>query len=213
MGNKIGLLGGTFNPVHVGHIELGLQILKAFQLDKVMYILSAYPPHKEQGNIVATEIRWKMLKKALEPFPQLVPSDIEMKRSNPSWTYLTVRALKETYPDDRFYFISGSEGFLKVKTWKNYRNLLNSILFIVALRSKEHKKKVKEFLKNEKIPLCSGRRLNQVPPCIILYGYQSEKLHISSTMIRQRVKESESLEDFVQKEVKKIMEDEGLYED
>jgi len=213
MGNKIGLLGGTFNPIHVGHIELGLKMLKAFQLDKVMYVLSAYPPHKEHGKIVPTEIRWKMLQKALKPFPELVPCEIEMNRSNLSWTYLTVQTLKKESPDDRFYFISGSEGFLKIRTWKNYRSLLDSILFIVALRKKEHKKKIKDFLKEENVSLCLDRKLERDPPCVCLYCYDSENLQISSTLIRQRVKNAESLEYLVQKGVKKIMEEEGLYGD
>lgn len=213
MKNKIGLLGGTFNPVHVGHIELGLKILKAFKLDRVMYILSANPPHKEHEKIVTMEIRWRMLQTALKPFPRLVPCEIEMKRSNLSWTYLTIQTLKEDNPGDRFYFISGSEGFLKIRTWKNYRGLLDSILFIVALRKKEHKKKIKDFLEKENIRLCPDRNLEQNPPGVCLYHYDSDKLYISSTLIRQRVKKSKALGELVQKEVQKIMEEEGLYGD
>lgn len=213
MGNKIGLLGGTFNPIHVGHIELGLKIGEAFQLDKVMYILSAFPPHKKQGNVVTTKIRWKMLQKALEPFPNLVPCEIEMKRSNPSWTYLTVQNLKKEYPRDRFFFISGSEGFLKIKTWKKYESLLEAIPFIVALRKKEHETKIKKFSQEENITLYYSQMLDQDPPCIYLYGYDSKNLYLSSTLIRQRVKNAKILGDLVQKEVKKIMEEEHLYED
>lgn len=213
MGSKIGLLGGTFNPIHLGHVELGLQVLEAFGLDRVMYILSAFPPHKETGKIVSTEIRWKMLEEALRPFPGLVPCEIEMKRSNPSWTYLTVQNLKKEFPADRFYFISGSEGFLKIKTWKKYRLLIDSILFIVAIRKLEHEKMIKNFLKKENIPLCIDRTLKQDPPGICLYQYHSEKLQISSTLIRQRIKETMPVNNLVNKEVKKIMEDQGLYED
>ena len=112
--NRIGLLGGTFNPVHEGHIQLGLKIRQEFQLDQILYILSAHPPHKKYRDMVPAALRWKMLKIALKPYPQLVPCDLEMKRTNDSWTIDTIQELKLQYPDHRLFFISGSEGFLKI---------------------------------------------------------------------------------------------------
>ena len=206
MKNKIGLLGGTFNPIHLGHIELGLQILDAFQLEKILYILSAYPPHKKNKKIVPAEIRWKMLNKALEPFPQLVPCDIEMKRSTWSWTVDTVKELRKKFPGTEFYFISGSEGFLKIRTWKNYKNLLNSLTFIVVLRKPGHKQAVEILLKEENISLSPHY------PSVHIFYYESDKLFISSTLIREKMKLSQQIDDFVVKEVKKIMEEYKLYE-
>ena len=119
--NKTGLLGGTFNPVHRGHIELGLKIKAAFGLDRILYILSAQPPHKKRQAMPAAELRLAMLKAALLPHPGLLPCDLELRRRGESWTIDTIRELKAAQPDECFYFITGSEGFLKIRTWKEYR--------------------------------------------------------------------------------------------
>ncbi len=87
---RIGILGGTFNPVHRGHIQLGLNMREAFRLDEVLYILSAIPPHKKAPHLVSAQLRWEMLEQALAPFPFLVPCDIEKKRPNDSWTTDTI---------------------------------------------------------------------------------------------------------------------------
>ena len=104
MNDKIGLLGGTFNPIHKGHVELGLKVLGTFKLNRILYILSAKPPHKNKLNLAPTRLRWKMLKKALEPYPQLVPCDIEMNRPNYSWTYDTIEALRKEYQNNSLLY-------------------------------------------------------------------------------------------------------------
>jgi len=215
MRHRIGLLGGTFNPVHLGHVDLGLKIQAAFRLDKILYILSARPPHKKQANIAPAAVRWQMLKKALKPFPRLVPCDIEMRRSTYSWTCLTVAQLREEYPDDTFYFISGSEGFLKIKTWKNYTELLASLSFIVVLRTERDKQKVETLLREENLVPCyddRGFTETEPTPTIHVYSYQSDKLSISSTLIRKKRGLCEDVDDLVDREVKKIMLENKLYE-
>lgn len=200
MKERTGLLGGTFNPVHHGHIELGLQIQKAFQLDKILYILAANPPHKTNLNLAPMEIRWEMLSQALKPFPQLEPCDIEMKRHSKSWTIDTVNELKKKYPDTEFFFISGSEGFVKIRTWKNYKTLLHSLPFIVVLREPGQALAVEQLVKEEK------------EEHVYLYSYESDKLDISSTLIREKIKNAQPINGLVAEEVKKLMEEYKLYE-
>lgn len=200
---KIGLLGGTFNPVHRGHVELGLHIREAFGLEKVLFILSAQPPHKKDQQIASAEIRWKMLNAALKRLPQLESCDIEMKRSTWSWTVDTVRELRKTYPakDTEFYFISGSEGFLKIRTWKDYKQLLNTLSFIVVLRKPGHGQAI-ENLMHEEDAACP----------VHIFSYESDNLFISSTLIREKVRLGQSIDGLVDDEVKKIMEEYKLYE-
>jgi len=217
---KIGLLGGTFNPIHRGHIELGLKIRGTFFLKEILYILSARPPHKKGWEIAPIELRWEMLKKALAPFPYLVPCDIEMRRSADSWTIDTVDELIAQYPDRQYYFISGSEGFLKIKTWKNYKKLLDTVSFIVVLRKDSHQTAVEQLLKEEGLTPCYTSDLTQQQPdpagkpAAYIFVYQSEHLSISSTLIRKKIKLSgyKLIENFVSEEVKKIMEGNNLYE-
>lgn len=200
------MLGGTFNPVHRGHVDLGLQIRDAFGLDEVLYILSAQPPHKQSMHIAPADIRWKMLTTALKPHPGLAPCDIELKRDSWSYTVDTVAQLKARYGDTAFYFISGSEGFLKIRTWKDYQRLLRSLAFIVVLRKPEHRPAVEALLKEENIPLAEGA------DSVCLFTYESDKLFISSTLIRGNVKASQPVDGLVDEEVKKIIKEYSLYE-
>ncbi|MCP4155734.1 MAG: nicotinate (nicotinamide) nucleotide adenylyltransferase [bacterium] len=210
MRNKVGLLGGTFNPIHLGHVDLGLHIRENYNLDKIMYILSAQPPHKKNQNVAPASIRWQMLNKALKPYPCLEPCDIEMKRSTWSWTVDTITQLRKEYQSTDFYFISGSEGFLKIKTWKNYKELLRTLSFIVVLRKPRHLQEIKNMLKDEGITPVSD--FNTPPTSVYIFSYESDKLFISSTLIRERVKSSLSVDDLVKAEVKTIMEEFNLYE-
>lgn len=212
MKNRVGLLGGTFNPIHRGHIDLGLQVRDAFSLDKVIYILSARPPHKREMHIVPAPVRFLMLEKALAPHRGLEPCDIEMKRPDFSYTYQTMAQLKELYPNTEFYFLSGSEGFLKIRTWKNYKTLLRELSFIVVLREDSAAKEVEELLAGENItPQYNIKTLSKAPS-VYIYSYSSEKLFISSTLVRQRVKQNRGIDNLVGKEVQKIMQEYNLYE-
>lgn len=213
MKDRVGLLGGTFNPVHLGHVDLGLKIQAAFGLQRVLYILSARPPHKAGAEIVSAPLRLRMLRLALAPHPQLVPSDIEMKRESYSWTFLTMKELRRLYPRNSFYFISGSEGFLKIRTWKNYKELLNTLSFIVVLRKAGHKEKVTELLREEGVEPCFHMEAEPEEPVIYIYTYESDKLFISSTLIRKRRKLSEDIDLLVHPEVKKIILENRLYEE
>ncbi len=216
MKDRVGLLGGTFNPIHLGHVELGLKVLDTFRLDKILYILSARPPHKQEMPLVPAPIRWEMLSKALEPFPALVPCDIEMNRPDYSWTCHTVNELKGIYPETLFYFISGSENFLNIKTWKNYKTLLESVSFILVLRKEGDRRKLANLLKEENLGPCidinTDANALEKTPAVYVFTYDSDKLRISSTLIREKIKRSQGVDHLVEKEVKKIMQEYKLYE-
>jgi len=211
MENRAGLLGGTFDPVHAGHIELGRNMRTAFSLDRVYYILSARPPHKQGRPVTAAPLRWRMLTVALKPYPELVASDLELRRSRPSWTVDTVDILQRDHPGARFYFISGSEGFLKIRTWRDYQRLLNMVSFIVLLRRSSDRPKVVRLLNEEGLSPCSADSV-ACPDChVFLHGYGSEHLELSSTEIRARVLRGEEIGGLVPPEVNRIIKENGLY--
>jgi nicotinate-nucleotide adenylyltransferase len=137
-----------------------------------------------------------------------------------SWTIDTVNELIAQYSEENYYFISGSEGFLKIKTWKNYKKLLNTLSFIVVLRKDPDRTAVEQLLKEEGlIPYYSIDISRQKPnpagkPAVYIFSYQSGNLFISSTLIRKKIKLSgyKLIKNFVGEEVKKIMEENNLYE-
>lgn len=211
--SKTGLLGGTFNPVHRGHVELGLKIKAAFGLEKILYILSAQPPHKKLQTLPAAELRLAMLKRALQPYPGLVPCDLELRRPGDSWTIDTIRQLKSEYPAERFYFITGSEGFLKIKTWKAYQQLLREVFFIIVMRKNGHYSRVEHLLRSENIPIGRAPENSPMPPTAFLYSYASAYLTLSATAVRKKVARGQDISLWVEKSVQTIMEENKLYED
>jgi nicotinate-nucleotide adenylyltransferase len=207
------LLGGTFNPVHRGHIELGLKIKAAFGLDRILYILSAQPPHKKRQAMPAAELRLAMLEAALLPHPGLVPCDLELHRRGDSWTVDTIRELKAAQPNELFYFITGSEGFLKIRTWKEYRLVLQDVFFIIVLRRAGHRRKVEELLREEGIPCDRESENPGKPPAAFLHEYASDYLELSATAIRKRMARGLDISPYVEKNVQRIMEEIKLYEE
>jgi len=210
---RTGLLGGTFNPVHRGHIELGLKIKAAFGLDRILYILSAQPPHKKQQPMPAAELRLAMLRAALLPHPGLLPCDLELRRRGDSWTIDTIRELKAASPLERFYFIAGSEGFLKIRTWKEYEQILREVYFVIVLRRPGHRPQVEQLLREEGIPLRREADDPGQPPGAFLHSYVSDYLELSATDIRKRRSHGQDVSPYVEQNVHKIMEEIKLYEE
>jgi nicotinate-nucleotide adenylyltransferase len=209
MNRKIGLLGGTFNPIHNGHLELGKRILDYFQLDKILYILSANPPHKPKYEIVPSQIRWKMLSEALKPYKQHNPCDIEMHSPLPSWTINTIDKLSKRYPGSKLYFISGSDGFLQIQSWKDYQKLIKKVSFIILLREDNHFKLIQKLAFTENLRISNNK--NDFTG-IYIYRYPSETLSISSTRIRSLIKSGKPVDRFLPEKVKKIIKEYKLYE-
>jgi len=210
---KTGLLGGTFNPVHRGHIELGLKIKAAFGLDRVLFILSARPPHKKRQSLPPAELRLSMLQAALQSHPGLEPCDLELRRQGYSWTIDTIDELKAGAASECFYFITGSEGFLKIRTWKEYRRVLAEVFFIIVLRRPSHQAKVERLLGEEGIPLDTACQAANGPPGAFLHSYVSDYLELSATDIRRKKSHGEDVSPYVEKNVQKIMEEIKLYEE
>jgi nicotinate-nucleotide adenylyltransferase len=213
MSRRIGLLGGTFNPVHRGHIDVGLRVQRDFALDQVLFVLSARPPHKGRQRLPEPDLRLSMLEAALAPHaPHLVACDIELKRDQPSWTIDTLRQLHQERPGDTFFFIAGSEGFLKIRTWKEYRQVLTSVFFIIALRRRAHRRAVTALLESEGIPALEGSVENATVPAAFLYAYDSPWLELSSTAVRRRSRAGGDVSALVEPEVKSIMAERRIYE-
>ncbi|HXN07066.1 MAG TPA: nicotinate-nucleotide adenylyltransferase [Nitrospiria bacterium] len=131
---KTGILGGTFNPVHLGHILLALEVREKLKLDEVLFIPTGDPPHKTSQDLSSAKDRYEMVKLAISGYPFFKISSIEIDRKNKSYTIDTIRELKKQRPGDSFYFIIGLDAFMEIGSWKESAGLLNLVHFIVVSR-------------------------------------------------------------------------------
>ena len=218
---KIGLFGGTFNPIHQGHLRAALEVQQTFALEKTYLIPSALPPHKEPRGVSDAEDRMEMTRLAVIEYPGFTVSDIELKRPGPSYTIDTVRGFKSTLPDAELYFILGIDAFLEIDTWKSYRNLFRVISFIVMSRPDDafaNTRMMWDTLEAHlKSSISDGYRFSVSKACFVhdekqpVFVLDIAALDISSTKIRKRVKEGRSIASLVPESVEDFIKRKGLY--
>ncbi len=167
---KIGLLGGSFNPVHNGHVELAQTALDSFDLDKILFLPSGNHPLKKYKSILPIEIRYDLTKKVIASKPRFEISRLDMETETPSYTKLLVMRLNKIFPNDKFYFIAGSDIISELKKWHDYKWLLNNIEFIIAHRPDIDKTRWSELEYVDKLNFMEMKPIN-----------------ISSTMIRKMI--------------------------
>lgn len=153
MKNHIGLMGGTFNPVHNGHLILAQEAKEQYNLDQVWFLPARRPPHKDNGELPKDKARIEMLRLAIEDNPAFTISMLEMQRTDgKTYTYDTFRELSEKYPSTEFSFIIGSDSLFYLHKWSHFEELLRGMVFLVALRAgcgEEHTIKEMEQLAEE----------------------------------------------------------------
>ncbi len=131
---RIGILGGTFNPIHLGHLMIAEMALEAFNLNRVIFVPAKEPPHKE-ADVIEAKYRLEMVHAAVLDNPNFLVSDVEMKREGKSYTIDTVRYFYNTYgPTTEFFFIAGTDTIQNLPTWKYIEELLDMCEFIGAIR-------------------------------------------------------------------------------
>ena len=130
---RIGLYGGTFDPVHLGHIHAALAVKHDLQLDHVRMVLSARPGHRDQPNTANTH-RWKMLKLACDEHSALVADDTELERPGCSYAIDTLRHFRARYPRSQLCWIMGMDSYLTLPTWRNWQTLAEFAHLIVVQR-------------------------------------------------------------------------------
>lgn len=213
---KVGIYGGTFDPVHIGHIKAAEEIKRILDLEKIIFIPSFIPPHKNPGDTTAPEHRLKMLELALEPFPYFEISTYELDKRDTSYTIDTLRHLCVADTETEFYFILGSELFEAIDTWKNYNDLFKLANFAVIERPgfyKDGKPMLPLAIKGDfryynskdNVIIFKNKNLKEVA-YIHIQGYR-----VSSTEIRDRIKAGKSISDLVPDKVESYIYSSGLY--
>lgn len=133
--SSVGLLGGTFNPIHNGHLAIARQAREALVLDRVVLIPTGDPPHKPHHRLAAAKDRYEMVRLALASDPSLSISDVEVRRSGKSYTIDTIRLLQQEYGlGARLFFLIGLDAFLEFPTWRDPETLLTLCSFVVLSR-------------------------------------------------------------------------------
>lgn len=132
---KVGILGGTFNPVHIGHLILAEEVREKLSLDKVVFVPAYLPPHKDARDIAEARHRHAMVRLAVRSNRHFAVSDIEIKRNNRSYTIDTIKEFKAMYPADvELYFLTGSDLLTYLDEWKDLGEIISMVKFVVATR-------------------------------------------------------------------------------
>lgn len=197
---KIGIMGGTFNPIHHGHLILSEYIRLRANLDKIIFIPTGSPPHKDDILVLDSKIRLEMVKLAIENNPYFIYSDMEVKRKQLTYTIDTVIELKDIYKDADLYMIVGADTLLSIHKWKDHSRLFSMLNFIVADRFGLDKYNVEEEIE----------RLNYKYGANIV-SINSPVIDISSTLIRDRLKEGLSIKYLVPEIVEDFIIKNNLY--
>lgn len=191
---KIGVFGGSFNPIHMGHLIIAEEARWQCDLETVLFIVTAHPPHKKEPRVDA-ESRFKMVEMAIDNEPDFRPSRIEIDRGGNSYTEETLKELQAAYPGADLYLIVGADSVLDFSAWKNPEAVIDMSHVVVVPRP--------------------GFDLSQMEPSLrakvrVLEGPAVE---ISSTMIRQRLRENKTVRFLIPDKVERYIQEQRLYRD
>lgn len=192
---KIGIYGGSFNPPHKMHLQMGIKLIENHFLDKVIYVPTGtkYP----KPGLASNSDRYEMVKRMIGDYPNLEVSDYELKQEL-VYTYQTLTYFKEKYPNDEIYFILGSDLLKQITTWRNYTHILENFKILVTLRDED----TKEELSKLKIP----NKENIIYTNLLLEP-------ISSTKIREAIitRNDKFLKENLDKRVEEYITENNLY--
>jgi len=216
-GRAIALFGGTFDPIHSGHIAVAQAVQRRFHLDAIHFIPSSRPPHKSRAELTPFVHRYAMVALACADHQGFVPSLAEapLESGTPPhffYTIDTVRRFRREHPSDHLYFIVGADQFLEIPTWKNYEALLDSCDFIIASRPGFRIDALRLVVPPEKL----GRGPADDPHKIILrksviYLLTTVANHVSSTEVRERLEQHKNIHGLVPARVEEYILGQALY--
>lgn len=187
---RIGIFGGTFNPLHMGHLAIAEEIRERMHLEKIIFVPSYMPPHKSKIKLAAAKSRFKMIKEAIKGNPFFAVSNSEIKRRGKSYSVDTLRYFRKLYGHRvKLYFIIGSDSLSELKRWREIQNIFKLACFVVVNR-----------------PGYPMRNLPSKSVAVVL-----PEFGISSSQIRQRLAQGKSIRYLVPEAVAKIIRRQRLY--
>jgi nicotinate-nucleotide adenylyltransferase len=212
---KIGLLGGTFNPIHLAHLRIAEESREMCGLDRVLFIPAAIPPHKKTAGDVAFRDRHAMTLLATEDNPLFTVTDLEDRRSGKSYSIDSLTILRQENSQASFYFILGMDSFLDIHTWKDFRGLFQLASFVTVTRPgfslpSPPTKLLPVAVRDEFCyDIASATMVHKSGNRLIFL--QETRLDISSTRIRKLVAKKRSIKYLVTPAVENFIHSHGLY--
>ncbi len=210
----IGVFGGTFNPIHLGHLRTALEVLERFKMQKILFVPSSIPPHKEKHEMASTIHRLKMVNLAVTGNPNFAVSETEIHRRGKSYSIDTIRALKKEYPEDKIAFIMGIDAFMEINTWHKHREIFSECDFIVHSRGgvtktgglqtvpAELKSLFKKRGNSRELVHSSGNKL---------FFTEVTSLNISASSLREMVRGGRSIRYLTPRRVMEYIHENNLY--
>ena len=189
--SEVGLFGGSFNPIHKGHVALARQLLRKARLDEVWFLVSPQNPLKPQSSLLDDDLRLEMARLALEDEPCLVASDYEFQLPRPSYTWNTLQHLSKDYPQHRFTLIIGADNWQLFSRWRNSSDILANYSVVIYPRD--------------------GYPVDEttLPPSVRLV--KTRLYNMSSTLVRQLVSEGKSARRYLNPKVASFIEQNHIY--
>ncbi len=219
---RAGLFGGTFNPVHLGHLRMAEEVKSGFNLDSVFFIPAALPPHKDASNLAGAADRYEMIARAIATNPGFALSDVEIRRQGRSYTIDTVAAFQEkSGGHTALYLIIGMDAFYEIETWKAYERLFEKIPFIVMPRpdpyGRDSRASLEEMARHARHYVDKAYEMDKNQQRLVHPSKQAIHLHgvtqldISSSRIRSLVGANQSIKYLVPEVVEEYILAKDLY--
>lgn len=199
MKKKIAIFGGTFNPIHLGHIRLATAFQESIGFDKILLIPTKIPPHKQAPDLVAETHRYQMCRLAVQEHSRFEVSDIELKRTTKSYTYDTLTELQKIYPDAELFLIMGSDMFLTFTEWYRAEEMLSMVTLLTAARNPEE---------TEALAQCKRELERRGGKAFVL---DIAPMVISSTEVREQIKAGKMPTDCLDERVLRYIREHDLY--
>lgn len=212
---RLGLFGGTFNPIHYGHLRSAEEVAEALDLDQLWFIPAALPPHKSPSDVTSFEVRLGLTRLAVGRHPRLAVSDVEGRRPGKSYTIDTLHQFREDFgPQGELYFILGMDSMLEIATWKDYRELFTLSHFVVLDRPGYDQDRLADILRGQVHPnfqTLSGAEGFQHPSGYRVLIQATTLMDISGTRIRRLVREGRSIRYLLPEPVRRFILKNKLY--
>ena len=212
---RIGLFGGTFNPIHCGHLRAAEEVREYYNLEKVIFIPARIPPHKHDEEMVAPEHRLEMVKLAIRNNPAFSISNFELKRDTTSYSIFTIEHFRKKFGDHTaLFFLMGMDSFVEISTWKDFVRLFSLADFVIMTRPGYPKRGIAQILP---VDVVKNFAYNAQRKCYLhssghtLYFQEISLLEISSRAVRAKIKNRRSVRYLVLPIIERYIRNHHLY--